>query len=79
MERTDWIHEKTIPSAPLPIARPETIMMARHAIRSMDADIDSKSMKYTRAHERHHARRQAIEAALVQSIAKYGMPGEDAQ
>jgi len=42
----------------------------------MDADIDSKSMKYTRAHERHHARRQAIESALVESIAKYGMPGE---
>lgn len=76
MARNDRNIEKTIRSTPLPVAYPATIYRAMAAIRSMDGDMDGMSARFTKAHDRHQERLRAIEAALFESIAKYGMPGE---
>ena len=58
----------------LPTAWPETVREALRAIQYRSADVDAPhAMRTAKAERRHAARVAALEAALVESIATYGL------
>lgn len=60
----------------LPTAWPETVRAALEAIQYRSADVDAPhAMRTANAARRHAKRVAAMEAALVESIATYGMEG----
>ena len=60
----------------LPTAWPETVREALYAIQFRSGDIDAPHANRTANAERRHAKRvAALEAALIESIATYGLEG----
>lgn len=60
--------------SPLPVAWPETIRSALEAIQYRTSDVDAPhAMRTAKAERRHTARVVAMEAALIESIATYGL------
>ena len=58
----------------MPVAWPETVREALRAIQYRSADVDAPhAMRTAKAERRHAARVAALEAALVESIATYGL------
>ena len=68
--------ERTIPSAPLPLAYPETVRRALELIWDPRCDVDAPKPhtreRSTSAQGRHKARVFALDRALVASEAHYG-------
>ena len=58
----------------MPVAWPQTIRLAMEAIQYRSADVDAPhAMRTAKAERRHDARVRALQAALVESIATYGL------
>ena len=58
----------------LPTAWPETVREALRAIQYRSADVDAPhAMRTAKSERRHAARVRALEAALIESIATYGL------
>ena len=58
----------------MPIAWPQTVREALRAIQFRAADVDAPhAFRTAKAERRHAARVAALEAALVESIATYGL------
>ena len=68
--------ERTIPSAPLPIAYPETVRHALEMIWDPRCDMDAPKAgckaRGTGAQTRHQARVFALDRALAASVAHHG-------